>query len=323
MLVRRTVHIHPDGGLPVVTHAQIGIREAVPHRGDVAQPNRRPVRANQYDNILEIPLFVILAQGTNKYLLLARGYLAGGKVQRPLPNRKRDVLQRKPQRAQPALRYFYGNFIGAGAAGFGKGYFGKQRNPFFERNRQFLQGAFRRVAVNQQPDNSCSARDFPHFGTLRTRRKRCNAIHLCLDRVQRAIHVRTPLEFGNDGPKPFGSRGLDALDPFHQPDLLLYLANDGFFHFLRRSARIRHDRLNAIQGNVGQHLLRQISGGDQPGDQQKQHEHVRRNAVPGHPDDGAALLPGGTLVPVHGFAREAVRTTMPSVANEIPPTTTS
>ena len=71
-LVRGAVDINGHRLLPVVAQAQVGVREPIPHGGDITQADRRAIQPRQDDDVLEIALFVVPAERTDEDLLFTR-----------------------------------------------------------------------------------------------------------------------------------------------------------------------------------------------------------------------------------------------------------
>ena len=81
LFLRGAVHIHANSPLPVVTHNEIGICEAVPYGRDVTQANRCSVGPRQDDDVFEVCLVVVLPQGPDENFLLVRGNFASRQLE--------------------------------------------------------------------------------------------------------------------------------------------------------------------------------------------------------------------------------------------------
>ena len=160
--------------------------------------------------------------------------------------------------------------------------------PSFDPVREFLEGPFRHVAVDEEAHEALSAGDLAHLRPFRVGRERRDAVHLRLDLVERAVDVRPGLELGNDRRESLGGHRGYTVEALHAANLFLDPADDRFLDLFRRGARVGDEDLHAVQGDVGDHLLHETERRVQAADEQDEHDDVDRGAVSRHVGDRAA-----------------------------------
>ena len=292
LLVGTAVDVDADRRLPVVAHAQIGVGEPVPHGRDVAQPQRRAVRARQEDDVLEVRLVVVPPERAHEDFFGVGGHRARGQFHRALPHRRGDIVQREPQRPQPPQRHLDRYLVGAGAADFGQRHCGQRRDPLFDVVGQLLEGTLRDIAMDQQADHVLAAGDLAHLRPLRFRGERDDPIDLGLDLVQRPADVGARLEPRDDRSEALGRRRFRPVQPLDPPDLLLDAPHDRLLDLRGRRAGVQDKHLHLVQRKLRKHLLHQVPGREQTREDQKEHEHVGGDTVSHHERDWSALAPG-------------------------------
>ena len=216
--------------------------------------------------------------------------VVSGRVRVTAPTRPSfllEVVQSQTEGAKPAQGHLDRDFVRTGAADLGQRHLGQGGESLLDAVCQFLQRALRRLAVHEETNDALPTRDLPYLGPFRGGREGRNPIDLGLHFVEGAVDVRSRSELRNHRREPLGGGGLHAAQAVHRPDLLLDPADDGLLDLLGSRAGIGDEDLDAVQGKIGEDFLNQVPGRSQPGEDEKQHDHVRGDAVLRHEADGA------------------------------------
>ena len=302
---------------------QVAFLETVANPGDIPEAQDRAVAAAEKDDLLEILLVVVLAEGADPHLGFPGIDAAGGQFQGTAANGAGDVGECQPEGSQPVKRHLDGDLVSANAADLDLGHRGKRRELVVDLVRQFLQRALGYVAVQDEPHHALAVCHLPELGAQGAGRERLYSIDGRLDVVQRLCHVRTGVHLNPHGRHARGSHGLDRLHVVQPADLVLDLDDDRLLHLVRCGAGIGHRDFDVVEGDGRPGFPFEAGQRHQPGGDDGPHQQVGGYAVARHVGERSGPFPVDTVVGTHGARPAPVRTSMPSVANRIPPVSTA
>ena len=240
VLIIGPVDFDEYSGMVLVPDNQVGFLKTVANLGDIAKAQYRTVTAAEKNDLFEILLVVVLAEGPDSHLGFPGIDTAGRQVQGAAMNRVGDVGECQSKGSQPMQWHLDRDLVFPNPTDLDLGHGGKRREVILYLVRQFLQRALGHIAIHDEPHHALAVGHLPELGTVGTGRERLNTIDGRLDIVQCPGHVRSGIHLNADGCHTRGRDGLDRLDIIQPADLVLDLSDDRLLHLLRGGAGIGH-----------------------------------------------------------------------------------